>query len=137
MRKERILIKLSGEALMGEKSFGLDNNVINQIALQIKKVLKLKIEICMVVGGGNIFRGISASASGIDRSTADYMGMLATLINALSLQNALEKVSVPTRVQSAIAPFTDDMLSENHFKDRKELGKAMYDTMKKLENRVA
>ena len=99
---KRILLKLSGEALMGEKSFGLDNNVINQIALQIKKVLKLKIEICMVVGGGNIFRGISASASGIDRSTADYMGMLATLINSLSLQSALEKISVQTRVQSAI-----------------------------------
>ena len=100
---KRILLKISGEALMGDKSFGLDSKVINSIALQIKKVSDLNIEICMVVGGGNIFRGISAASEGSDRSTADYMGMLATLINALSLQNALEKISVATRVQSAIS----------------------------------
>ena len=99
---KRILLKLSGEVLMGKKSFGLDNIVVEKIALQIKQVFKLNIEICMVVGGGNIFRGISAASKGVDRSTADYMGMLATLINALSLQNALEKISVQTRVQSAI-----------------------------------
>ena len=100
---KRILLKISGEALMGEKSFGLDTQVINSIASQIKNVSDLNIEICMVVGGGNIFRGISAASEGFDRSTADYMGMLATLINALSLQNALEKISVATRVQSAIS----------------------------------
>ncbi len=99
---KRILLKLSGEVLMGKKSFGLDNIIVEKIALQIKQVFELNIEICMVVGGGNIFRGISAASKGIDRSTADYMGMLATLINALSLQNALEKISVQTRVQSAI-----------------------------------
>ena len=88
---------------MREKSFGLNSKVIKLIASQIKKVYDLNIEICMVVGGGNIFRGLSAASEGADRSTADYMGMLATLINALSLQNALEKVSVPTRVQSAIS----------------------------------
>jgi len=88
---------------MGEKSFGLNSKVIKLIASQIKKVYDLNIEICMVVGGGNIFRGLSAASEGADRSTADYMGMLATLINALSLQNALEKISVPTRVQSAIS----------------------------------
>ena len=87
---------------MGKKNFGLDNEIVNKIALQIKKVSELGIEICMVVGGGNIFRGMSASSDGIDRSTADYMGMLATLINALSLQSALEKISIQTRVQSAI-----------------------------------
>lgn len=87
---------------MGKKNFGLDNKIVNKIALQIKKVSELGVEICMVVGGGNIFRGMSASSDGIDRSTADYMGMLATLINALSLQSALEKISIQTRVQSAI-----------------------------------
>ena len=100
---KRILLKISGEALMGEKSFGLNSKVIKLIASQIKKVYDSNIEICMVVGGGNIFRGLSAASEGADRSTADYMGMLATLINALSLQNALEKISVPTRVQSAIS----------------------------------
>ena len=81
---KRILLKLSGEVLMGKKSFGLDNIVVEKIALQIKQVFKLNIEICMVVGGGNIFRGISAASKGVERSTADYMGMIATLINALS-----------------------------------------------------
>ena len=102
-KNKRILLKLSGESLMGEKSFGLDVKVIDHIAYQIKKVSELNIEICMVVGGGNIFRGISGASDGSDRSTLDYMGMLATLINALSLQNALERISVPTRVQSAIS----------------------------------
>ena len=100
---KRILIKLSGEALMGDRSFGLDINIVKQIALEIKKVYDLKIEICMVIGGGNIFRGVSAASEGADRSISDYMGMLATVINALSLQNALEKISVHTRVQSAIS----------------------------------
>lgn len=99
---KRILIKLSGEALMGKKPFGLDSNIVDQIASEIKKVYDLNIQICMVIGGGNIFRGISNASKGSDRSTLDYMGMLATLINALSLQNALEKIGVQTRVQSAI-----------------------------------
>ena len=102
-KNKRILLKLSGESLMGDKSFGLDVKVIDNIAYQIKKASELNIEICMVVGGGNIFRGISGASDGSDRSTLDYMGMLATLINALSLQNALERISVPTRVQSAIS----------------------------------
>ena len=87
---------------MGNKQFGLDNKTIKQIASEIKNVFNSKIELCIVVGGGNIFRGIPAASEGIDRSTADYMGMLATLINALSLQNALEKNKIDTRVQSAI-----------------------------------
>ncbi|MBI28697.1 MAG: Uridylate kinase [Alphaproteobacteria bacterium MarineAlpha5_Bin11] len=99
---KRILLKLSGEALVGKKSFGLDIDVIDHIASEIKKVYDEKIQVCMVVGGGNIFRGVSSASKGTDRSTADYMGMLATLINALSLQNALEKISIQTRVQSAI-----------------------------------
>ena len=98
----RILLKISGEALMGKKSFGLDANIVNKISLEIKKVYDLNIQICMVVGGGNIFRGISSASEGSDRTTFDYMGMLATLINALSLQNALEKINIQTRVQSAI-----------------------------------
>ena len=88
---KRILLKISGESLIGNKQFGLDNKTIKQIASEIKNVFNSKIELCIVVGGGNIFRGIPAASEGIDRSTADYMGMLATLINALSLQNALEK----------------------------------------------
>ena len=99
---KRILLKISGESLMGNKKFGLDNKTIKQIASEIKNVFNSKIELCIVVGGGNIFRGIPAASEGIDRSTADYMGMLATLINALSLQNALEKNKIDTRVQSAI-----------------------------------
>ena len=101
MKYKRILLKLSGESLMGKKSFGLDNNTIKRIALEIKKVFNLNIQICMVVGGGNIFRGISSTEES-ERTTFDYMGMLATLINSLSLQSALEKISIQTRVQSAI-----------------------------------
>ena len=101
--KERILIKLSGEALMGVSGYGIDVSTINFISKEIKKIAKLDYEICLIIGGGNIFRGIKGAAEGIDRSTSDYMGMLATIMNALSLQSCLEQINLPTRVQSAIA----------------------------------
>jgi uridylate kinase len=98
----RILLKVSGESLAGEKKFGLDPATLRAIAGEIKAVVALKVEVGIVVGGGNIFRGLEASAQGIDRAVADNMGMLATVINALALQDALEKAGVPTRVMSAI-----------------------------------
>ena len=99
----RILLKISGEALLGNNQFGLDNKTITYIANEIKEVYKNNYEICLIIGGGNIFRGIQGASEGIDRSTSDYMGMLATVINTLSMQSALEKIDVPTRVQSAIS----------------------------------
>jgi uridylate kinase len=99
---KRIVLKLSGEALGGESGFGIDPDVVNEIALSIKNAFSLGVEIAVVVGGGNFWRGAVGSAKGMDRSTADYMGMLATCINALALQDALEKIGVPTRVQTAI-----------------------------------
>ncbi len=99
---KRILLKLSGEALMGDKEFGVDTAVINAIASEVKAVYDMGVEIALVIGGGNIFRGVSASAKGMDRATADYVGMLATVINSLMLQDALEKNGVSTRVLSAI-----------------------------------
>jgi uridylate kinase len=99
---KRILLKLSGEALMGVQGYGLDPTVAKQIALEVKEVHELGVEIAIVIGGGNIFRGLSATAKGMDRVTADHMGMLATVINALALQDALEKSDVYTRVVSAI-----------------------------------
>ena len=99
---KRILLKLSGEALMGSQSYGLDVKIIDSISKEIKAVHDLGVEVAIVIGGGNIFRGIAASANGMDRATADYMGMLATVINALALQDALEKKRVYTRVMSAI-----------------------------------
>ena len=99
---KRILLKLSGEALAGDQGYGLDPSTLVQIAEEIKEVADLKVGIAIVIGGGNIFRGIAASAGGMDRATADYMGMLATVINALALQDALEKAGLSTRVQSAI-----------------------------------
>ena len=98
----RILLKISGEALVGNTHSGLDIKTVNYIANEIKEVFKKKYQICLIIGGGNIFRGIKGASEGIDRSTSDYMGMLATVINALSMQSALEKIQVPTRVQSAI-----------------------------------
>ncbi len=97
-----ILLKLSGEALMGKKEFGIDLETINSITKQIYHIYKLGIKVSIVVGGGNIFRGISAQASGMDRTSADYTGMMATVINALLLQNSLEKLGLQTRVLSAI-----------------------------------
>lgn len=102
-RYRRILLKLSGEALMGERAFGIDPAVIRQIAREVAVLNAEGVEVAMVVGGGNIFRGLAASASGMDRSTADYMGMLATVMNALALQDGLEKEGVKTRVQSALS----------------------------------
>jgi len=101
--KRRILIKVSGEALMGDSDYGIDVSTINSIAREIKSVANQNYEICLVIGGGNIFRGIKGASDGIDRSTSDYMGMLATVMNALSLQNCLEKINLPTRVQTAIS----------------------------------
>jgi uridylate kinase len=98
----RVLLKLSGEALMGTKGFGIDPEVVISIANDIKEIHELGVEIGVVIGGGNIFRGLAASAQGFDRVSADHMGMLATVINALAVQDALEKLDVHTRVQSAI-----------------------------------
>jgi uridylate kinase len=102
LKYRRILLKVSGESLAGEKKFGLDPATLTAIAREIKAVVDLQVEVGIVVGGGNIFRGLEASAQGIDRAVADNMGMLATVINALALQDALEEVGVPTRVMSAI-----------------------------------
>lgn len=99
---KRVLLKLSGEALMGKGSYGIDPETLAAIAGEIKTVAEHGYEICLVVGGGNIFRGLSAASEGLDRASADYMGMLATVMNALGIQNALEKQQVETRVQSAI-----------------------------------
>jgi len=98
----RILLKLSGEALMGSEPYGIDAGVLREIAEQIAEVHKMGTQIALVIGGGNIFRGVSAASGGMDRSTADYMGMIATVMNALAMQDALEKFGIPTRVQSAI-----------------------------------
>ncbi|HEX9989768.1 MAG TPA: UMP kinase [Chloroflexia bacterium] len=102
-RYRRVLLKLSGEALAGEAGGGIDPAIVNTIADQVKDVISHGVQVAIVVGGGNIWRGIAASAKGMDRATADYMGMLATVLNALALQDALEKREVYTRVQSAIA----------------------------------
>jgi uridylate kinase len=99
---KRVLLKLSGEALMGEQKFGIDPAVANQIATEVSEIQRLGVEVAVVIGGGNIFRGVAASAKGMDRATADYMGMLATVINALALQDAMEQHGVVTRVVTAI-----------------------------------
>ncbi|OYU14807.1 MAG: UMP kinase [Alphaproteobacteria bacterium PA4] len=99
---KRILLKLSGEALMGQGQYGIDPAETDRIAREIKSVVAAGYEVCIVVGGGNIFRGVAAAAKGFERGSADYMGMLATVMNGLAMQNALEALEVPTRVQSAI-----------------------------------
>src|SRR5512142_2433969 len=99
---QRILLKLSGEALLGSEPYGIDAAVIEEIAEQTREVHQLGLQIAVVIGGGNIFRGVSAASRGMDRATADYMGMLATVMNGLALQQALEKRGITTRVQSAI-----------------------------------
>jgi uridylate kinase len=99
----RVLLKVSGEALMGAGQFGIDTDTVDRIARDVKQAADAGSEICMVVGGGNIFRGLAGAAKGIDRATADYMGMLATVMNALALQAGLERVGLSSRVQSAIA----------------------------------
>jgi uridylate kinase len=98
----RVLLKVSGEALMGEREFGLDLPTVEGIAEEVKAATELGVEVCMVVGGGNIFRGLSMAAKGMERASADYMGMLATVMNALAMQNSLEAIGVDTRVLSAI-----------------------------------
>jgi len=98
----RILLKVSGEALMGAQSYGIDVSTVERIAGDIKDAVNAGAQVCVVIGGGNIFRGIAGAAAGIDRATADYMGMLATVMNALAMQAGLERVGLPTRVQSAI-----------------------------------
>ncbi|NEP47096.1 MAG: UMP kinase [Okeania sp. SIO2H7] len=99
---QRVLLKLSGEALMGDLSYGIDPTVVSQIAREIADVLATGVELAIVVGGGNIFRGVKGAASGMDRATADYIGMIATVMNAMTLQDALEQVDIPTRVLTAI-----------------------------------
>jgi uridylate kinase len=99
---KRILLKLSGEVLMGNQQFGIDPDFVAQLAAEVKAAKDTGLEICLVIGGGNIFRGMAGAAKGMDRAQADYMGMLATVMNALAMQNALEKLGVHTRVQSAI-----------------------------------
>jgi len=102
LKYRRVLLKVSGEALMGERDYGLDRGVLDRIAAEIKSVHDLGAEICLVVGGGNIFRGIQSATQGIDRATGDYIGMLATVMNSLALQGALERLGLTTRVLSAI-----------------------------------
>ena len=99
---KKILLKLSGEALMGDQEFGISSDVITSYAKQIKEIVDLGVEVSIVIGGGNIFRGLSGAAQGVDRVTGDHMGMLATVINSLALQNSIEKLGIPTRVQTAI-----------------------------------
>ena len=99
----RVLLKVSGEALMGTQGFGIDITIVDRIASDIEEACGSGVQVCLVIGGGNIFRGLAGAAKGIERATADYMGMLATVMNALAIQAALERIGVPTRVQSAIS----------------------------------
>lgn len=99
---KRVLLKVSGEALMGEQTYGIDHTVVKRIAGEVKDALEIGVEVCLVIGGGNIFRGLKGAAEGMERASADYMGMLATVMNALAMQNGLEQEDVPTRVLSAI-----------------------------------
>ncbi len=99
---KRVLLKISGEALMGKRDYGLDTEMVQAIATDVRDVIALGVEVCLVIGGGNIFRGVAGASAGMDRAQADYMGMLATVMNALAMQSALEKLDVPTRVQTAI-----------------------------------
>lgn len=103
MNYKRVLLKLSGEALMGDLGYGIDSKVVTDIANEISEVVNLGVQIAIVVGGGNIFRGIKGASAGMDRATADYIGMIATVMNAMTLQDALERMEIPTRVQTAIA----------------------------------
>jgi len=100
---QRILLKLSGEALMGDLGYGIDPQVVQEIASEVAEVISTGVQVAIVVGGGNIFRGVKGAARGMDRATADYIGMIATVMNAMTLQDALEQTGVPTRVQTAIA----------------------------------
>ncbi len=101
-RYKRVLLKVSGEVLMGDKGFGIDMKTVDEVAAAVAEVADAGVEVCLVIGGGNIFRGVSSAAAGMERASADYMGMLATVMNALAMQGALEKIGVQTRVQSAL-----------------------------------
>ena len=114
---KRVLLKVSGEALMGQRDYGLDTETVNGIACDVRDVIAMGVQVCLVIGGGNIFRGIAGAAAGMDRAQADYMGMLATVMNALGMQSALEKAGVPTRVQSAISM---DSVCEPYIRRRAE-----------------
>jgi uridylate kinase len=103
MKYRRVLLKLSGEALMGNLGYGIDPGIVHEIAAEVAEVTGDGVQMAIVVGGGNIFRGLKASAAGMDRATADYIGMIATVMNAMTLQDALEQIGIPTRVQTAIA----------------------------------
>jgi uridylate kinase len=103
VKYRRVLLKLSGEALIGDQGYGLDPKIVSRLGAEIRDVHEMGVQIAIVIGGGNIFRGVSGASGGMDRATADYMGMLATVINALALQSALERMEVPVRVQSAIS----------------------------------
>ena len=98
----RVMLKISGESLMGKLPYGIDPEMVGTVAQQVKDVVSTGVEVCLVIGGGNIFRGMSGAAAGMERATGDYMGMLATVMNALAMQNALEQIDVPVRVQSAL-----------------------------------
>ena len=100
---KRVLLKISGESLMGDDSYGIDVSTVDRVAKEIAQVCKLGVEICLVIGAGNIFRGLSGAADGMDRASADYMGMLATVMNSLAMQNSLERLGFQTRIQSAIS----------------------------------
>lgn len=115
VRYNRVMLKISGEALMGDQGFGLHPPTVERIALEVQSVKDLGVEICMVIGGGNIFRGLQGSAQGMERTTADYMGMLATVMNALAMQSALEGLGIFTRVISAIPM---DQVSEPYIRRR-------------------
>ena len=114
---KRVLLKLSGEALQGEQGYGISRDTIRSLAAEIKEVQELGVELAVVIGGGNIFRGVAGASSGMDRATADYIGMLATMMNALALQEVLEDLGVPTRVQSAIGMM---QLAEPYIRRRAE-----------------
>ena len=98
----RVMLKISGESLLGKLPYGIDPEMVGTVAQQVKDVVATGVEVCLVIGGGNIFRGMSGAAAGMERATGDYMGMLATVMNALAMQNALEQIDVPVRVQSAL-----------------------------------
>ena len=112
---KRILLKLSGESLMGDKGYGIDSSTVQYMASEIREVFTMGVQVAVVIGGGNIFRGVEASVKGMERASADYMGMLATVINSLAMQSALERIGVPTRVQSAISM---QMLCEPYIRRR-------------------
>ena len=101
-RYPRVLLKISGESLMGKQAYGIDPDMVATVAQEVRDVINLGVEVCLVIGGGNIFRGVSGAAAGMERATGDYMGMLATVMNALAMQNALEALDMPTRVLSAL-----------------------------------